>query len=66
MGHIELSAPDCMYGTRRILLPGLLLDISATNLDRVLYFAQYVVTFVDENLAREAAPPGRQNNRDRA
>ena len=28
---------------------GLLLNISRRNLDRVLYFAQYIVTFVDED-----------------
>jgi DNA-directed RNA polymerase subunit beta' len=33
---------------------GLLLNISRRNLDRVLYFAQYVVTHVDED-ARERA-----------
>ena len=33
---------------------GLLLNVSRRNLDRVLYFAQYVVTHVDED-ARERA-----------
>ncbi len=50
MGHIALSAPVAhVWYTRRIpSYLGLLLDISRRNLDRVLYFAQYVVTFVDE------------------
>jgi len=50
MGHISLSAPVAhVWYTRRIpSYLGLLLDISRRNLDRVLYFAQYVVTFVDE------------------
>ncbi|MEA3441086.1 MAG: DNA-directed RNA polymerase subunit beta' [Chloroflexota bacterium] len=56
MGHIELSAPVAhVWYTRRIpSYLGLLLDISRRNLDRVLYFAQYVVTFVDED-GREKA-----------
>jgi len=56
MGHIELSAPVAhVWYTRRIpSYLGLLLDISRRNLDRVLYFAQYVVTHVDEE-SREKA-----------
>jgi DNA-directed RNA polymerase subunit beta' len=30
------------------------LDISRRNLDRVLYFAQYVVTYVDEEARQKA------------
>jgi DNA-directed RNA polymerase subunit beta' len=56
MGHIELAAPVAhVWYTRRVpSYLGLLLDISRRNLDRVLYFAQYVVTAVDEH-ARERA-----------
>ncbi|MFZ6029392.1 MAG: DNA-directed RNA polymerase subunit beta' [Chloroflexota bacterium] len=56
MGHIELSAPIAhVWYTRRIpSYLGLLLDISRRNLDRVLYFAQYVVTFVDEDARQKA------------
>jgi DNA-directed RNA polymerase subunit beta' len=56
MGHIELSAPVAhVWYTRRIpSYLGLLLDISRRNLDRVLYFAQYVVTFVDEESRQKA------------
>jgi len=56
MGHIELSAPVAhVWYTRRIPSHlGLLLDISRRNLDRVLYFAQYVVTFVDEDARQKA------------
>lgn len=56
MGHIDLSAPVAhVWYTRRIpSYLGLLLDISRRNLDRVLYFAQYVITHVDEE-AREKA-----------
>jgi len=50
MGHIELAAPVAhIWYTRRVpSYLGLLLDISRRNLDRVLYFAQYVITRVDE------------------
>ena len=56
MGHIELSAPVAhVWYTRRIpSYLGLLLDISRRNLDRVLYFAQYVVTYVDEDARKKA------------
>jgi DNA-directed RNA polymerase subunit beta' len=56
MGHIELSAPVAhVWYTRRIpSYLGLLLDISRRNLDRVLYFAQYVVTYVDEESRQKA------------
>src|SRR5579859_114211 len=51
MGHIELAAPVAhVWYTRRVpSYLGLLLDVSRRNLDRVLYFAQYVVTTVDED-----------------
>jgi DNA-directed RNA polymerase subunit beta' len=50
MAHIELAAPVAhVWYTRRVpSYLGLLLDISRRNLDRVLYFAQYVITNVDE------------------
>ena len=56
MGHIKLSSPVAhVWYTRRVpSYLGLLLDISRRNLDRVLYFAQYIVTYVDED-AREKA-----------
>ena len=56
MGHITLAAPVAhIWYTRRVpSFMGLLLDVSRRNLERVLYFAQYVVTYVDEN-ARERA-----------
>ncbi len=56
MGHIELAAPVAhVWYTRRIpSYLGQLLDISRRNLDRVLYFAQYIVTYVDEE-ARDKA-----------
>ena len=56
MGHIELASPVAhIWYTRRIpSYLGMLLSISRRNLDRVMYFAQYIVTFVDED-AREKA-----------
>ncbi|GAB4335891.1 MAG: hypothetical protein Kow0010_23540 [Dehalococcoidia bacterium] len=56
MGHINLASPVShiwfVKGTPSKL--GLLLDMSPRNLERVLYFAQYMITEVDEQ-AREAA-----------
>jgi DNA-directed RNA polymerase subunit beta' len=56
MGHIELATPIAhIWYTRRIpSYLGLLLDISRRNLDRVLYFAQYIVTYVDEDARSKA------------
>ncbi len=56
MGHIELAAPVAhVWYTRRVpSYLGLLLDVSRRNLDRVLYFAQYVVTTVDEDARSKA------------
>jgi len=56
MGHIELAAPVAhIWYTRRVpSYLGLLLDISRRNLDRVLYFAHYVITRVDEQARARA------------
>ena len=56
MGHISLAAPVAhVWYTRRVpSYMGLLLNVSRKDLDRVLYFAQYIVTYVDED-AREKA-----------
>ena len=55
MGHISLAAPVAHIwfskGTPSRL--GLLLDLSPRNLDRVLYFAQYLVTQVDDEYVQE-------------
>jgi DNA-directed RNA polymerase subunit beta' len=55
MGHIELAAPVAhiwyVKGTPSRL--GLLLDITPRNLERVLYFASYLVTRVDEAKRQE-------------
>ncbi len=56
MGHIELATPiaHIWYTRRSPSYLGLILNISQRNLDRVLYFAQYVITAIDED-AREKA-----------
>ena len=56
MGHIGLATPVAhIWYTRRIPSQlGMLLDISRRNLDRVLYFAQYIVTYVDEDARKKA------------
>ncbi len=56
MGHIDLATPVAhIWYTRRIpSYLGQLLDISRRNLDRVLYFAQYIVTFVDDDARQKA------------
>ncbi len=56
MGHIELASPVAhiwfVKGTPSRL--GLLLDISPRALERVLYFAQYIITHVDEEAKQRA------------
>jgi len=56
MGHIRLAAPVAHIwfskGTPSRL--GLLLDLSPRNLERVLYFAQYVVMSVDDDARQRA------------
>jgi DNA-directed RNA polymerase subunit beta' len=56
MGHIELAAPVAhLWFSRRIpSILGRLLDMSRRDLDRVLYFAQYIVTYVDEDARKRA------------
>ncbi len=54
MGHIQLASPVShiwyFKGTPSRL--GILLDISPRNLERILYFALYIVTSVDEDVRR--------------
>src|SRR5437762_80751 len=56
MGHIELAAPVShiwfVKGTPSRI--GLLLDVSPRSLERVLYFAQYIITEVDEDARAQA------------
>ena len=56
MGHIQLASPVShiwyFKGTPSRL--GILLDISPRNLERILYFALYIVTHVDEEARARA------------
>src|SRR5262245_38754684 len=56
MGHIQLASPVShiwyFKGTPSRL--GILLDISPRNLERILYFALYIVTHVDDEARRRA------------
>ncbi len=56
MGHIELASPVAhiwfVKGTPSRI--GLLLDISPRSLERVLYFAQFIVSSVDEDVRKRA------------
>ena len=67
MGHVELASPVAhiwfVKGTPSRI--GLLLDISPRSLERVLYFAQFTVTAVDERV-REAALEALRQEMDRA
>ncbi|HIE50516.1 MAG TPA: DNA-directed RNA polymerase subunit beta', partial [Armatimonadetes bacterium] len=49
MGHIELAAPCChIWYLKGVPSPlSLLLDMPARQLEKVIYFASYIVTFVD-------------------
>ena len=55
MGHIHLAAPVAHIwfskGTPSRL--GLMLDLSPKNLDRVLYFAQYLITNVNHEMVAD-------------
>ena len=56
MGHIELACPvGHIWFSRGIPSRlGLLLDMSPRNLERVLYFARYIITHVDGEARQEA------------
>jgi DNA-directed RNA polymerase subunit beta' len=56
MGHIELASPvsHIWYFKGTPSRIGLLLDLSPRNLERILYFALYVVTDVNEEARAEA------------
>lgn len=56
MGHIKLAAPvaHIWYTRQTPSILGILLDIPRRNLDRVLYFAQYIITSVDEEARQKA------------
>ena len=55
MGHIELAAPVChIWYLKGVPSPiGLLLDMSPRPLEKVIYFASYMVTHVDYERIRD-------------
>ncbi len=57
MGHIELAAPVChIWYLKGVPSPiGLLLDISPKALEKVIYFASYIVTKVDSQRITDRA-----------
>ena len=65
MGHIQLASPVShiwyFKGTPSRL--GILLDISPRNLERILYFALYIVTHVDEDARKRALAAARGRGR---
>ncbi len=57
MGHIKLAAPVAHVWFLRGVPSkiGLLLDLSVSDLERVIYFAAYLVTHIDEQARKKAA-----------
>src|SRR5438477_479056 len=55
MGHIKLASPvsHVWYFKGIPSRMGLLLDMSPRNLEKVLYFANYIVTHIDEEARKE-------------
>ncbi len=68
MGHITLAAPVAhIWYTRRVPSHlSVLLNISKRNLDRVLYFAQYIVTYVDEESRQRALARLEEHEKERS
>ena len=56
MGHIQLAAPltHIWFSKGTPSRIGLLLDLSPRNLERVVYFSQYLVTSVNDSLKESA------------
>src|SRR4029079_14498127 len=55
MGHIELAAPVChIWYLKGVPSPlSLILDISPRQLEKVIYFASYVITHADRRKINE-------------
>ena len=62
MGHIELSAPAAHIWFLRSVPSkvGLVLDLSAMSLEKVVYFASFVITHVDEEARKQTTEALRQ------
>ncbi|MBQ1427618.1 MAG: DNA-directed RNA polymerase subunit beta', partial [Aeriscardovia sp.] len=58
MGHIDLAAPvtHIWYFKGIPSRLGYLLDIATRDLDKVIYFASYIVTFVDDEKRKKDLP----------
>src|SRR3979490_3517362 len=68
MGHIELASPvsHVWYFKGIPSRMGLLLDMSPRNLEKVLYFANYIVTAIDEKARTELLASLNMDTDDRA
>jgi DNA-directed RNA polymerase subunit beta' len=55
MGHIELAAPTAHIWFLRSVPSkiGLILDLSAQALEKVIYFASFIITHVDEDAKKQ-------------
>src|SRR2546425_1542669 len=67
MGHIKLASPvsHVWYFKGIPLRMGLLLDMSPRNLEKVLYFANYIVTHIDEEAHKEYLSKSSPQHNDR-
>src|SRR5437660_812110 len=67
MGHVKLASPvsHVWYFKGIPSRMGLLLDMSPRNLEKVLYFANYIVTSVDEKARAEALAKSSPQHNDR-
>src|SRR5438067_1894846 len=67
MGHSKLASPvsHVWYFKGIPSLMGLLLDMSPRNLEKVLYFANYIVTHIDEDARKEYLSKSSPQHNDR-
>src|SRR5256886_569407 len=67
MGHIKLASPvsHVWYFKGIPSRMGLLLDMSPRNLEKVLYFANYIVTHIDEDARKEYLSKSSPRHNDR-
>src|SRR5919201_42557 len=67
MGHIKLASPvsHVWYFKGIPSRMGLLLDMSPRNLEKVLYFANYIVTYIDEEARQEYLSKSSPQHNDR-
>src|SRR5438045_8600958 len=67
MGHIKLASPvsHVWYFKGIPSRMGLLLDMSPRNLEKVLYFANYIVTHIDEDARKQYLSKSSPQHNDR-